>query len=55
MKTLHLPFHFHRHEESPWFKRLKDFAQDFRTQSILTTWLLIAMFIILLVMALKTG
>lgn len=54
MKTLHLPFHFHRHEESPLLKRLKDLVLDFRAQSIITTWLLIAMFVILLVMALKT-
>ena len=53
MKTLHLPFHFHGHEGSHWFKKLKDMFQDYHTQSLLTTWFLIAMFIILLVMALQ--
>ena len=52
MKTLHLPFHFHGHEESHLLKRCKDLGQDYRAQSMLTTSILIAMFVILLAMAL---
>jgi hypothetical protein len=53
MKTLHLPFHFHRHEESPLWRRCKDLGQDYRAQSMLTTSILFAMLIILLVIALQ--
>jgi hypothetical protein len=53
MKTLHQPFHFHGHGESHLLRRLKTLAEDYRAQSILTTWILIAMFIILLLMALQ--
>jgi hypothetical protein len=53
MKTLHLPFHFHRHEGSFLWGRCKDLAHDYRAQSMLTTSILFAMLIILLVMAMQ--
>ena len=53
MKTHHLPFHFHGHEGSHLLRRLKTLAKNYRAQSILTTWILIAMFIILLLMVLQ--
>jgi hypothetical protein len=53
MKTLHLPMRFHRRDHSHTFEHLKDFAHDYRAQSILSRWFLLAMFLIMLFMALQ--
>ncbi len=53
MKTLHLPIHFHRHPHPHAMQHLKDLVHDYRAQSVLSTWFLIVMFLILFVMALQ--
>jgi hypothetical protein len=53
MKTLHLPFHFHGRQGSHLLRSFKVLAQDYRAQSVLSTWILIAMFILMLLMALQ--